>query len=348
MSTDQPVDSEVLSLLQGGLRNYWYCIAASWEVGDKPVAVTRLGEKLVLWRDQTGKVHVQEDQCPHRAAALSFGSVVDGVLTCGYHGVQIDGEGRVVDVPAYRDCPFIGEKLVKTYPSFEHYQGIFAWFGDEAHQDPLPLEIPDDLATEERSGILHVNTWACNWNYVMENVADPMHAPYLHRTSFNLGKGARSDRIKIQDTPHGFEVFRDAQRDADFDWAQFVDTGSTFYQRVEVFYPPACGPGGPLKICFFTTPIDDRHTRIHVWRMRETTGWQRDLWQFLFKTQLVKFADGVLEQDRLGVETMPMWPPRENLYQHDIGVARLRRHFRTKAEAQVHERHNRPALQVAE
>ena len=105
MSTDHTVEFEVLSLLQGELRNYWYCIAASWEVGDKPVAVTRLGEKLVLWRDQSGKVHVQEDQCPHRAAALSSGAVVDGLLTCGYHGVQIDGEGRVADVPAYRECP---------------------------------------------------------------------------------------------------------------------------------------------------------------------------------------------------------------------------------------------------
>ena len=74
-----------------------------------------------------------------------------------------------------------------------------------------------------------------------------------------------------------------------------------------MFYPPACGPGGPLKICFFTTPIDERSTRIHVWRMRETTGWQRDLWQFLFKN--VNLRDPALPPRvrELMDESRPPW-----------------------------------------
>ena len=44
----------------------------------------------------------------------------------------------------------------------------------------------------------------------------------------------------------------------------------------------------------------------------------------------------VLEQDRVMLEQFePDANQRENLYQHDMGVARLRRVFRTKAEAQL-------------
>lgn len=338
MTGDPEFDQEVTELLRTGVRNMWYCIAASHEVGDKPLAITRLGEKLVLWRDASGEVCVQENACPHRGLALSQGSVVEGRLNCAYHGLVIDRDGAVRDVPAFGECPYIGEKLVKTYPSFEHYQGIFAYFGDGSGAEAPPFTIPEDIASPDIGGILHTDTWNGNYHYVYDNLADPMHAPYLHKASFNLGGGSRSDKIKIQDTAHGFEVSRGAQRGQNFDWMEFVDTGAIMFCRVEVFYPPSCGPGGPLKICFFTTPIDAGSTRIFAWRIRESQGWERDLWRFLFKTRLVKFADAILEQDKSAAEAMPRWPTRENLYQHDVGLARLRRHLRLKAEAQLRER----------
>jgi hypothetical protein len=38
------------------LRNKWWVIAGSKAIGKKPVAVRRLGEDLVLWRDSSGKI----------------------------------------------------------------------------------------------------------------------------------------------------------------------------------------------------------------------------------------------------------------------------------------------------
>ena len=90
-----------------------------------------------------------------------------------------------------------------------------------------------------------------------------------------------------------------------------------------------------LRIMCFTTPIDENSTQIHFWRMRKVQGWQADLWRFLFKTRLEALAEEVLEQDRLMVEALPPFPPPENLYQHDIGVTRIRRIFRQAAEAQA-------------
>jgi phenylpropionate dioxygenase-like ring-hydroxylating dioxygenase large terminal subunit len=53
------------------LRNKWWVIAGSKAIGKKPVAVRRLGEDLVLWRDSSGKIVCQSQHCPHRGASLS-------------------------------------------------------------------------------------------------------------------------------------------------------------------------------------------------------------------------------------------------------------------------------------
>jgi len=40
-----------------GLRNRWHPVLSSWEIEANPVGITRLGENLVLWRDDAGDVH---------------------------------------------------------------------------------------------------------------------------------------------------------------------------------------------------------------------------------------------------------------------------------------------------
>ena len=38
------------------IRNQWYVVLESDEVKARPIGITRLGEKMVFWRDQAGKV----------------------------------------------------------------------------------------------------------------------------------------------------------------------------------------------------------------------------------------------------------------------------------------------------
>ena len=65
--------------------NQWYPIHPSKELSRKPVGIQRMGERLVLWRDDSGRAICMEDRCPHRSVALSRGKVVaDGSITaCG-------------------------------------------------------------------------------------------------------------------------------------------------------------------------------------------------------------------------------------------------------------------------
>jgi hypothetical protein len=65
-------------------------------------------------------------------------------------------------------------------------------------------------------------------------------------------------------------------------------------------------------------------------------GWQRDLWRFLYKNRLEGRHWAVLEQDRIILEQMaPDARDHEFLYQHDTGMARVRRLLENEARAQL-------------
>ena len=83
------------------------------------------------------------------------------------------------------------------------------------------------------------------------------------------------------------------------------------------------------------------------WRVRKlAVGWQRDTWRFLYKNRLEARHWHVLEQDRVLIENMePDANQHEQLYQHDLGVVRLRRHLRGLATQQLEA--SEPALATA-
>jgi len=332
---ESDVQRSVERLLYLGVRNNWYCVAASGEVKDKPLALRALGEKLVLWRDDQGRVRALEDRCPHRGMALSAGSLHQGRLRCAYHGIEVDGNGAVIQVPAFPDCPYSGKKMLRDYPVLEHYEGIWVYFGDERNADPPPLELPPELTEPEWSGLPYVDVWPAHYQYVYDNVCDPMHGSYLHRSTYTHAYGAGTDTIRVKDTGHGFEVFREGQQGVAFDWMEFIDAGACKYMRVKIPFPQSAGPGGNLQVIFFVTPIDGNTTKVVVWRLRKVSGWHEDLWHFLYRTRVGVAMAGVLNQDRDALGAMPPWPAPENLYQHDIGVVRARRHMRQLAEAQA-------------
>ena len=56
------------------MRRYWQPVALSEELAvNRPVPVELLGEKLVLYRDPSGKPVLLGQFCPHRGVDLSYG-----------------------------------------------------------------------------------------------------------------------------------------------------------------------------------------------------------------------------------------------------------------------------------
>ena len=218
----------------------------------------------------------------------------------------------------------------------EHFQGIWAYFGDQLHPEPVELTFPEEFTSGEWTGFIVSATWKTNYQLILDNVVDPMHTPYLHESSFTMQDGDKSDEVVVTDTNIGIQVRRKLDPNSNVELMEFADTG-TQWTRVGVPYPPGAGPGGILRIIATTTPIDAHTAQFNVWRMRKCSGWQRGMWRFMFNMKLEQFAWDVIEQDREIMEGYPNEPFKEHLYQHDLGLVRLRKILRNSAEQQVRE-----------
>ncbi|MFB4319497.1 recombinase-like helix-turn-helix domain-containing protein [Actinomadura sp. 21ATH] len=330
-------------LVRLGLRDRWYALCRSEEVRRGQLTrLERAGEELLLWRDAAGTVHVQEDRCPHRGARLSRGVHMGDRIACEYHGVQVDAEGVVVSVPGSPGCALEGKRSLRTFPAVEHADAVFAWFGDPEGGEPAPFVLPEGIGGEWEHFLAYVE-WDAPWVYSLDNLMDPMHGAFLHRKSHTMAGGKREAVFQIRDTDTGFVFEKTDQAGVNFDWSEWIDTAMQWV-RLEIPYPATAGPGGPFRIVCTATPINENQHAAFFWRCRKVGGWERDVWRFLYKTRLEERHWAVLEQDRRMEEAMPLdaWD-RENLYQHDLALVRLRRLLRNEARKQIRAREERAA-----
>lgn len=331
----EPTREAVEARLRLGLPNRWYPILASERAGARPLRLQRFGEKLVVWRDHGGGIHVQEDRCPHRGAPLSLALNCGDRLRCIYHGIEIGTDGRILSVPGEPGCALQGRQAVKTYPAREAKGAIFIWFGDALHPEPAEFTLPIQLQDGPFEAFLCSYEWQATWRSVFENNMDPMHGTFLHAKSYTMYQGAATASFRTRVTETGFVFEKADQRDVNFDRSEWYDAGVMFC-RIDIPYPPLGGPGGNLYILFSGTPIDAVTMAGFSWRCRQVTGWQRDLWQFSYRLRLNALSTAVLEQDKRVLEgTEPDAPSREMLYSHDVGLARIRRSLTQEARKQL-------------
>ncbi len=337
MSERQVTAAQIEERLNRGLLNLWYAVLPSWAVGPRPIGVTRLGQNIVLWRDGEGNVHALEDRCPHRGARLSLGRNFGDKLECWYHGVRVDTNGVIAEVPAVGKHPIVGRKCLKAYPVREIRGAVLLYFGDERHAEPVPLQLPAELTSDEYASMLCVAKWKCNYRYAIDNVMDPMHGAYLHSMSHSMAYGSKQARMSSRKTPTGFVFEKSDQRDVNFDWVEWGESGA-MWMRLEIPYGKGAGPGGNFGIVGMATPVDEMHTMVFFWRTRKVSGWQRDVWRFMYRTRLEGLHWQVLEQDRVVLESLASNArDHELLYQHDAGLAKVRRILETRARQQLEE-----------
>jgi len=162
-----------------------------------------------------------------------------------------------------------------------------------------------------------------------------MHGAYLHAASHSMAFGDKSATMQLRKTPTGFVFEKTTQRDVNFDWVEFGQSGATWL-RLSIPYRPSAGPGGSFHIVGYVTPVDEDNCLVFFWRARKCSGWERDVWQFMYRTKLEGLHWAVLEQDRVVLEHLaPNARSQEVLYQHDTGLARLRRVLQQRAEEQL-------------
>ena len=163
------------------LREYWQPVALADELrGERPArAVRLLGQDLVLFKDDKGRVGLLDRRCPHRAADLSYGRLEDGGLRCLFHGWLFDVTGQCIDTPGEPEGSRLCEHIRQpSYPVVEKNGILFAWLGKG---EPPAFPRFDCFVAPDAYTFAFKGHFACNWLQALEVGIDPAHASFLHR-----------------------------------------------------------------------------------------------------------------------------------------------------------------------
>lgn len=171
------------------IQNQWYIVLESKEVGTNPLGVTRLGERLVFWRQKNNQVVCLKDQCVHRGAKISLGKVCDDTIQCPFHGFEYDSSGKCTFLPAYgKEWDIPDHFRIRSYPIHEQHGFIWIWWGKNPPPDLKPPSFFKDL-DPTMSYYTIKDTWAIHYSRAIENQLDVMHLPFVHHNT--IGRGNR-------------------------------------------------------------------------------------------------------------------------------------------------------------
>jgi phthalate 4,5-dioxygenase len=163
------------------LRRYWQPVALAEELPEEgaPVKVKILGEELVLFRDNIGRLGLLGLHCSHRGTDLSYGRLEDGGLRCLYHGWLYDIGGRVIEQPGEPGGGANRHEIRHlAYPCQEAGGVIFAYMGPG---EPPLLPNYEFLAVPAEQRTATKIFYACNYLQGNEGNIDPVHLSFLHQ-----------------------------------------------------------------------------------------------------------------------------------------------------------------------
>lgn len=161
------------------LTQTWYVAAWSREVSSELMSRRMLDQPVLLYRKPDGQAVALADRCPHRFAPLHLGTLREGLVECGYHGLKFDSTGACVENP-HGDGRIPSSARVRSYPVHEAYQMVWIWMGDPAAADPAL--IPDFSFMDEGDrgfvgGHLQVNA---GYELETDNLLDLSHTQFVH------------------------------------------------------------------------------------------------------------------------------------------------------------------------
>jgi phthalate 4,5-dioxygenase len=250
------------------LREYWIpaFISEELEVDGFPRRVRILGEDLIAYRDNLGRVGVVDENCPHRGSSMIFARNEEGGLRCAYHGWKFDCTGACVDMPSEGQASNFQEKVkIKAYRTQERNGLVWLYMGPR--KDPPPLqELQANLEPPAKPGSMYKYVRQCNWAQALEGSIDTVHINYLHarldQKSLRDIDGA--PELEVHQTDYGF--FYGAKRK--------IGDGRNYWrvrQFIMPWYTTITGPGGILWI-----PMDDYNTLVVEWNPARPPDMPRD------------------------------------------------------------------------
>lgn len=160
--------------------NCWYAVCTSTDLDQEPLGRTICKHAIVLYRNAQGDAVALEDFCPHRGLPLSMGSLSEGKLTCGYHGMVMNDDGSCHSMVGQDVSRFSG---IRHYPLIERYGFIWLWPGDprQASRQLMPqLDWAESEQWAYGGGYYHLH---CDYRLLIDNLMDLTHETYVHASS---------------------------------------------------------------------------------------------------------------------------------------------------------------------
>lgn len=166
---------------EAAMRRAWWPVARSVDLATPQPAIL-LGERLVVYRTESGRAVVQSRRCPHRGGDMCQGKVHGEAIGCPYHGWQFSAEDGVVShVPSMPDQSKRPMKAqLKTYPVIEQWGHVWTVLEGEG---PDFYKVPawDGVTFEWMAGTpLDSVTGVA---VAIENFRDVAHFPFVHEVS---------------------------------------------------------------------------------------------------------------------------------------------------------------------
>jgi phenylpropionate dioxygenase-like ring-hydroxylating dioxygenase large terminal subunit len=268
------------------LRNTWYVAmwATDLEIG-QVVQRTILGEPIAIYRKSDGTVAAITDQCAHRFAPLSQGTVCGDRLQCPYHGLQYGPDGAC-ELNPHGSGRITPQLHLRAYPLVERHTLLWIWMGDA---EPTPDTIPDfSHLDEDAPGIVSKRDWMIidvDYRLMADNLLDLSHVNFLHEGL--LGHAGLVDaeveiREEVEPTgvislsvtrtshdvapPHLFDLmYRNDGAPVDM-WAEMRWNAPGHLRNHAGITPPGADREDGLIVIgsHLLTPIDERRMAYHI------------------------------------------------------------------------------------
>lgn len=263
------------------LKNCWYMAAWDYELNDsKLLARMLLGERVVLYRGESGTVAALNNRCPHRGALLSEGRLEGESVRCMYHGIKFERSGKCLQIPGQDMIP---PKLrVRNYPTVERDHIIWIWMGDPAQADPATIPALPYMSDPEWKGLPAYLHYKANYLLIVDNLSDFSHLAFVHTNTLGgsedyayvtrpslerLERGFRAERWHLNAEPPPFhkKVIRDKTSKLDRRNIATMQIPGIF-DMATLFVPAGQGEKGDhtgareYRNCQFMTPESERTT----------------------------------------------------------------------------------------
>jgi len=191
-------------------RRYWLPALLSEQLPGpdcEPVRIELLSEKMLAFRDTSGKLGLIDEFCAHRGVSLWFGRNEENGIRCPYHGWKYDVNGNCIEVPSEPTSGYCERIKLKSYPMVERGGVVWVYMGPADKQPPLPEW---EFATLPREHTyMSKRVQASNWLQALEGGIDSSHVSFLHSASLSrdpLFKGAKGNQYNLNDLSPVFEV----------------------------------------------------------------------------------------------------------------------------------------------